>query len=303
MAIARHFKKINLFITMTANPNWCEITHKLYPGQTSYDRPDIVMHVFKLKKDKLLDNVYKKHIFGRAIAYVYVIEFQKCRLSHLHLLIVLEENCQLRTPADIDSCISAQWPDLRSQPLLFDTVKSTMIHGPCGNINPSVPCMQDRRCIKGYPKPFQDRTCTTHDGYPSYSHSNDGCSFAVPISGIGSVQIDNRWIVLYNLFLLAKYHCHTNVECVTSFQTVKYCFKYIHKGPDHATLKYSRDKIKQYINSCYIGAPEGVWHTLHFDVHKHVPSIERLQVCPVHILHHRTLSYFSQRSIFLDNIW
>ena len=168
-----------------------------------------------------------------------MIEFQKRGLPHLHLLIVLEEQCQLRTPANIDSYISAQWPDPRTQPLLFNTVKSTMIHGLCGNINPSVPCMQDGHCMKGYLKPFQDRTHTTHGSCSSYSHPNDGHSFAVPVSGIGSVQIDNMWIVPYNLFLSAKYHCHTNVECVASFRTVKYCFKYVHKGSDHATFKYS----------------------------------------------------------------
>ena len=291
MAITRHFKKIDLFITMTANPNWCEITHELYPGQTSYNRPDIVAHVFKLKKDELLDDMYKKHIFRRAVAYVFVIKFQKCRLPHLHLLIVLKDKCQLCTPADINSCISAQWPNPRTQPLLFDTIKLTMVHSLCGNINLSAPCMQDGRCTKGYPKPFQDRTYTTHDGYPSYFRPNDGHSFTIPVSGIGSVQIDNRWIVPYNPFLSTKYHCHTNIKCVASFRTVKYCFKYIHKGPDRATLKYSQDEIKQYIDSHYIGAPEGVWCTLHFNVHKHVPSIERLQVSAVHISYHRTLSY------------
>jgi len=75
MAIARFFKHIDLFITMTANPNWAEITCELLPGQTSYDRPDIVARVFKLKREELLDDIYNNQIFGRAVAYVYVIEF------------------------------------------------------------------------------------------------------------------------------------------------------------------------------------------------------------------------------------
>jgi hypothetical protein len=64
MAIARFFKKINLFITMTANLNWPGITRELFPGQSSYDRLDLVTHVFKLKKQELLDDIYKRNVFG-----------------------------------------------------------------------------------------------------------------------------------------------------------------------------------------------------------------------------------------------
>ena len=278
MAIARFFKKIDLFVTMTANPNWPEITRELFPGQTSYDRPDIVARVFKLKKKELLNDIYNKQIFGHVVAYVYVIEFQKRGLPHLHLLVVLDSNRHLHTPSDIDSCISAQWPDPHTQPLLFDTIKSTMVHGPCGYINASAPCMRNGHCTKGYPKAFQDFTTTNDDGYPSYARPNDGRSYSVPVSGIGDVNLDNRWIVPYNAYISAKFNCHTNVESVATFRTIKYCFKYIHKGPDRATLEYDRDEIKQYIDGRYIGAPEGVWRILHFDVHKHLPSIERLQV-------------------------
>jgi hypothetical protein len=303
MAIARFFKKIDLFITMTANPNWDEINRELFPGQTSYDRPDIVARVFKLKKQELIDDIYKRNIFGRVPAYVYVIEFQKRGLPHVHLLVVLEENNRLRTPADINSCISAQWPDPETQPLLFETVKLTMVHGPCGNINPSAPCMQNGKCTKGYPKAFQENTSTTEDGYPSYARPDDGRLFPVTVSGVGSVEVDNRWIVPYNPYISAKFHCHTNVESVATFCTIKYCFKYIHKGPDRATLEYNRDEIKQYIDGRYIGAPEGIWWILHFDVHKHVPSIERLQVSTAILSKIGMITDFRRRFIFRDNIW
>ena len=303
MTIARFFQKIDLFITMTANPSWDEISRELLPGQTSYDRPDIVARVFKLKKEELLNDIYKKQIFGRVVAYLYVIEFQKRGLPHVHLLVVLENDKHLRTPADIDSCISAQWPDPVSQPLLFDTVRSTMIHGPCGTLNSSASCMENGQCTKGFPKPFQDCTSMTDDGYPSYARPNDGRSFPVTVSGKGEINIDNRWIVPYNPFISAKFHCHTNVESVATFRTVKYCFKYIHKGPDRATLQYKRDEIKQYIDGRYIGAPEGVWRILHFDVHKHVPSIERLQVTYTNTLFFTYHSKHYHRSIYLSNIW
>ena len=75
MAIARHFKKIDIFLTMTANPKWAEITRELLPGQTAADRPDLVSRVFQLKKKALLDAILKDSIFGVCVAHVYVIEF------------------------------------------------------------------------------------------------------------------------------------------------------------------------------------------------------------------------------------
>ena len=159
---------------MIANPNWDEIAWELLSGQTSYDRLDLVSRVFKLKKEELLDDIYKRNIFGRVPAYIYVIEFQKRGLPHIHLLVILDENCWLCTLHDIDSYISAQWPDPVTQPLLFETVKATMVYGPCGNFNPSAPCMQNDKCQKGYPKPFQQTIHTAKDGYPLYAHPDDG---------------------------------------------------------------------------------------------------------------------------------
>lgn len=72
----------------------------------------------------------------------------------------------------------------------------------------------------------------THNGYPLYACPDDGRLFPVNIAGKGSVDIDNRWMVPYNPFITAKFNCHINVESVATFRTVKYYFKYVHKGPD-----------------------------------------------------------------------
>ena len=108
-----------------------------------------------MKKEDLIDDIYKKHIFGHVAAYIYVIEFQKRGLPHVHLLVILADNHHVRTPADIDSCISTQWPDQLTQPLLLNTTKSTMVHGPCRHLNRSASCMEHGHCTKRYPKPFQ----------------------------------------------------------------------------------------------------------------------------------------------------
>jgi helitron helicase-like protein len=46
IALVRYFRKPDLFITFTANPNWDEITAQLRAGQSHMDRPDIVVRVF-----------------------------------------------------------------------------------------------------------------------------------------------------------------------------------------------------------------------------------------------------------------
>ena len=48
MALVRKFGKPTLFITMTCNPNWVEITREL-AGQAPNDRPDVIARVFRMK--------------------------------------------------------------------------------------------------------------------------------------------------------------------------------------------------------------------------------------------------------------
>src|SRR4051794_8583589 len=75
-----------------------------------------------------------------------------------------------------------------------------------------------------------------------------------------------------------EFNCHVNVELVASFKTLKYCFKYIHKGPDRAILEYDIDEIKMYVDGCYIGTPETMWQILHFTIHEQFPPVVCLQV-------------------------
>jgi hypothetical protein len=153
MAICRTYHKPDLFITMTCNPNWPEITSVLLPGQKVEDRPDIVTQVFKLKKDALLNDIKEKGIFGKAVAMVYTIEFQKRGLPHMHLLLFLDSQNKIHTTADVDAVSCAQIPDPELQPLLYQTVTNCMLHGPCGE-----KCMKDWKCTKNYPKAFCEAT-------------------------------------------------------------------------------------------------------------------------------------------------
>jgi len=156
MAIVRYCGKPDLFITMTCNPLWPEIIDELLSGQTAQDHPDLVARVFKLKLDVLLHDLTKDMIFGKVIAFIYVIEFQKRGLPHAHILAILDICYKPHTSEDIDSIICAEIPSQTVYPELYDTIMSFMFHGPCGDVNPTALCMENGKCKKGYLKNFSD---------------------------------------------------------------------------------------------------------------------------------------------------
>lgn len=226
LALARYYRRIDLFITVTCNPNWQEITRELFPGQTPADRPDLCARVFRMKVKVIIDEIYKNGIFRKAVAYVYTIEFQGRGLPHAHMLVFLKDEDKILTPADIDTAIRAYWPDPATEPLLFETVKRCMVHS-CSDR-----CRENGKCTKHFPKPFQSQTTIDGKGYPLYYQPDNGQTHEV-----NGVPVDNRWIVPYNPYLLAKFDCHINVKSLVSFSTLKYVHKYIHKGSDCATLQ------------------------------------------------------------------
>lgn len=69
MAICRWYGYPDLFITFTCNPKWPEITRFVKKkGLRPEDRPDIVCRVFKIKLDKLVNDLKERKIFGRVRA-------------------------------------------------------------------------------------------------------------------------------------------------------------------------------------------------------------------------------------------
>ena len=187
MAIVAKYGKPDLFLTFTCNPKSQDITNNLGPNQRPEHRPDLVARVFKQQLTELLDDILHKHVLGKVAALVYVIEFQKRGLPHTHMLIILESNSKLQHPADIDSIISAEIPDPITNPVLYDIISSTMIHGPCGHLNPKSVCMDKGQCTKAYPKPYQPRTTLAANGYPNYRRADNGRTIK-----IRSLEVDNR---------------------------------------------------------------------------------------------------------------
>lgn len=172
IAIVNKFGKPDLFIIMTCNPQWREIEENFLPDQQACDRPDICARVFNIKKDYLIDLIVKQKFFGEVTAFVYVIEFQKRGLPHIHILITLKYNFKITTPQIVDNFISAEIPDPCENQILHDIVMRHMIHEPYSDW-----CLVDGRCLKHYPKPFLKETRMDQDAYPYYRRQNNGRNF------------------------------------------------------------------------------------------------------------------------------
>ncbi|KAL7084236.1 hypothetical protein ACP275_14G212700 [Erythranthe tilingii] len=282
MAICRWAGYPDLFVTFTCNQNWIEITRFLKgQGLKPEDRPDIVCRVFKIKLDQFIKEIKQGKVFGKVKSVMYTIEFQKRGLPHAHILIFLHPDYKYPNSEDIDKIISAEIPDENEDPVLYSYVSSLMIHGPCGVFNPTALCMEDGKCTRHFPKKFNDRTSNDKDGYLLYKRRDNG-----RVVRKGKNDVDNRFVVAYNPYLMKRYKAHINVEWCNQSRSIKYLFKYINKGHDRVTASFygaeaeNYDEIKMYYDCRYLSPCEAVWRIFMFDVHFREPAVERL---PIHL--------------------
>ncbi|XP_027180792.1 uncharacterized protein LOC113779417 [Coffea eugenioides] len=106
-------------------------------------------------------------------------------------------------------------------------------------------------------------------------------------------EVDNRWVVPYNPYLLAKFNCHINVEICSTVKAVKYIYKYIYKGHDKIHFRVNSDssndsnsdanlstvdEIKDYQSARWVCAVEGIWRIYRFLLSEMHPSIIHLQL-------------------------
>jgi len=169
---------------------------------------------------------------GKCIAHLHIIEFQKCGLSHAHILIIVDSNDKPRNADNYDAIVCAEIPNPTTQPRLYHTIISHMMHSPCNQLNSNAPCMKDGSCSKRYPKDFIEITKNGQDSYLLYRCRNDKQQIT-----IRGAQLDNRWVILYNPYLSFKFDCHINIEICSSIKSIKYLYKYFYKGHDRASLQ------------------------------------------------------------------
>ncbi|PIA58777.1 hypothetical protein AQUCO_00500604v1 [Aquilegia coerulea] len=215
MAITRHNRHPDIFLTATANPNWPEIRNELKPHQTATDRPDLVARVFELKRQAIMKIITEGSHFGKVAGYVYTIEFQKRGLPHMHVLIFLQGIDKIRTPAQVDRFLSATFADPLANAALFSTISRCMVHGPCGSRNPDVSCIVTKNgtliCKARFPRSFVTITQMGKDGYSIYKRPDTGLVYR-----IRGHEVDNRDVVPHNPYLFVMFDCYINVEVCAS---------------------------------------------------------------------------------------
>ncbi|KAH7714908.1 Protein F33H12.6 [Aphelenchoides avenae] len=85
MAIVRYYGRPDIFLIMTFTLDNGEEFE-----ECSTDRPDIIARVFDTKKDALMAELREERCFGELVAWIFVIEFQKRGLPHLHAILTLK---------------------------------------------------------------------------------------------------------------------------------------------------------------------------------------------------------------------
>ncbi|XP_072090548.1 uncharacterized protein [Arachis hypogaea] len=271
------------FITMTCNPEWDEIKREVTSiGLKAEDCPDILCRVFKTKLDGLIDDLKEGKIFGKILGYVCTVEFQKRGLPHAHILLFMSNKFKPQTPDHIDKHITAEIPDENERPNLYGAIQNYMVHGPCGPYNKKLPCMKNGSCSKFYPKEFRQRILIDEAEFPKYRHIDNGRTVKKR-----ECLLDNKFIVPCNPELLLKFECHINVEYTCQTSSIKYLFKYVHKGSDRVTATLYNvgdpseatqvvDEIRNYYDCRYILACEAVWRLFGYKIQEKEPFVIRL---------------------------
>ena len=193
------------------------------------------------------------------------------------MVLFLADTDKPRVTEDVDQLVSAEIPDQQLQPDFHDTVKRHMIHGPCGKLNLHCVCMQNGECKKKFPKPLQQQTDFSVNGYPLYRRRGQHRA------ELRHHTVNDSWVVPYNPHLLMKFNLRMNVEVCTTVKSVKYIFKYIHKGNDAAHIEIrqnylNHDEILQHLNARYVGPHQAEFRIMQYKMREKSHTIIRLAV-------------------------
>ncbi|CDF36122.1 unnamed protein product [Chondrus crispus] len=254
IAISNQIGHPDIFLTMTCNPSWPEITRALLPNQTPQDRPDLCARVFRLKMKDLMSLVINEEVFGTVVAHV-------------------------RIP-------SAQDPELQ------EVVLKHMIHNPCGEHNPTAVCMGERYCRKGFPKSFKHETSQSDsEYYITYRRrapSAGGVSIERPSHNSWVVPQSPVLLRSFACHLNVEL-CVSRVGGIKYL--FKYVFKGQDRVTMEITAENERyDEISNFQDARYVSASESAWRLFSFDIVDRNPPVVRLAV---HLPNHHTV-YFEE---------
>jgi len=229
LAMTRKFGSPTFFITVTGNQGWEDYRKACQKvGADPASAPDLMMRVFELKLKKLMNMITGtknggKGIFGKCVAYLVSIEYQKRGNPHAHMLFWIEDREE--TAAYVDDFISARVPGPKDDSFLHNLVRKYMLHV----CSPDSVCRNrdTKKCTRYYPQ--RERTSTLLcNGFVKYRrvYARNGGHNTFK----GNKQCGDGYVVPYNPYLLMLWNGHANVEYVVSTGTPAYVIKYVLKG-------------------------------------------------------------------------
>ena len=206
------------------------------------------------------------------------------------MLLWIKETSRIQSHEDVNIYLTAELPDPRTDPEGHRVVAEFMMHGPCGPVNRSTPCMRESdTCKKNFPKPFCPATFIDDKCYVHYRRRDTGVTVLKQ-----GIELGNGYVVPHNRSLCMRFYAHINVEYCEWSMLTKYLFKYIAKGTDrivaqitrtignasstrnHQTLRF--DEIQNFQDARYIGPHEACWRILGFSIHSRDPAVQLLAV-------------------------
>ena len=160
------------------------------------------------------------------------------------------------------------------------------MHGPCGDLNPQCPCMEQGRCRYGYPKPLREETFLRENVFPYYRRRDSAirtprrCDKSVG----GTVQSGAAPAV----------QVHINIEICTTIHCIKCIYKYVHKGANRALIEARQrqqqtrtatplepvDEVQQCLDTRYIAPHEAAYRIFKYRIYGQSSHVE---VLPVHL--------------------
>ncbi|KAI3470139.1 hypothetical protein Pfo_026802 [Paulownia fortunei] len=115
-----------------------------------------------------------------------------------------------------------------------------------------------KKCKYHYPQSYCESTIQGKDGCAIYKRRKNGLTIQVQ-----NAQLNNKWVVTYNPYLLSIYNCHINIEICIEVRTMKYIYKYIYKGHDRVAIHLTHnddehliDEIKYFQDARWVSAQE-----------------------------------------------
>ena len=73
----------------------------------------------------------------------------------MHLLLALTPDSHPDTAEKVNYLIRATWPDPVHEPRLFEIVKRSMVHSPCGQWKPDASCIKTASVLRDFLNSFR----------------------------------------------------------------------------------------------------------------------------------------------------